>query len=662
MDQPICHVMNSGQRGAASLKTILVLFTGSLMLLVITATAVTSFDRFRDYVSQQLEVHARDGATAIGLSLSNAIDGRDPVAAASLVDAVFDSGRYLSIRYLSPQGDSVVARESRLSGLNVPSWFVSLVSLPTPTGEAAVVHGWTQLGSVEVVSHPGPAYEDLWSGALHMLAGAMIIGGLGAATLVWLTGRLLRPLRALEVQAEALGSREFGHRVKPHATRELNQVTVALNQMADNMEEQFEGQARLIEHLRRLNNEDAVTGLSSRAAFDLRLTAEIESEERAATGVLTVIHLAGFADYNLRHGRDEADVVLVRVANCLQAFTTAHVGTFSGRRSGAEFALFIPASGADALVWVRELVSELGLIYAGDRHQETMAVHAGLADRLEGQSVSNLWAAADEALRKAQVAGPSGCCLADRGRTEHRSSTQWHALITEAINANRLSLWAQPMMESRSGAIRFQQVSSRLDSEDGPVRASVFVPMAERFGLVADIDRFVIARSLDLLRTDADLQLSVTLGEGSMASSQFRDDLIRQMSVAGQERQRLMLGVSERALHLDRSRVAGLVRTLGELKVPVIADRFGVGGVPFSYLRNLSFTAVRIDHSFSRDVDHHYENRFFVESVVSIAHSAGKQVFVSGVETAAEYEALVETGVDGLMGYHLGRPSMLAGS
>jgi EAL domain-containing protein (putative c-di-GMP-specific phosphodiesterase class I) len=90
--------------------------------------------------------------------------------------------------------------------------------------------------------------------------------------------------------------------------------------------------------------------------------------------------------------------------------------------------------------------------------------------------------------------------------------------------------------------------------------------------------------------------------------------------------------------------------------VPVIVDRFGVGGVPFSYLRNLRFQALRIDSSFIHDIDSHEDNRFYLESVTTIAHSRGVRVYVTGVETASESSALAGLGIDGAMGYHLGRP------
>lgn len=135
------------QQGVASLRTILLVFTGTLLVLVLLASLVTSFGSFRNYVSGQLAGHARDGATAVGLSLSNAIDARDPVAAGSLIDAVFDSGRYLSVRYLDNQGNEVAGRSITLQDIRVPSWFRSLADLPLPVAEAEVVRagpGWAR--------------------------------------------------------------------------------------------------------------------------------------------------------------------------------------------------------------------------------------------------------------------------------------------------------------------------------------------------------------------------------------------------------------------------------------------------------------------------------------------------------------------------------------
>ncbi|WP_421843545.1 bifunctional diguanylate cyclase/phosphodiesterase [Marinobacter algicola] len=651
-DRQISH-----QQGVITLRSLLLLFTGGMLLLVLVAAASVSFDRFRDYMSDQLQGHARDGATAIGLSLSNAIDGRDPVASSSLIDAVFDSGRYLSVVYVNNQGEEVAGRGTSLREVDVPGWFVALADLPLPVGEAEVVRGWSRLGKVRVVSHPGRAYEDLWVVTVRIVAGSALIGGLGLIGLFWMMTRLMRPLRAVEKQAKALGKRDFRRRVDITSTRELNQVTHAMNQMADDLGRLFEGQAKLIQHLRKVNNEDNLTGLASRGAFEQRLKVEVESEERSAPGVLFLIQLEAFAQYNQSYGRDEADRLLIRIAGALNAFVNAHSDSFAGRLTGAGFAVFLPGvSRADGVIWCRQLVEELDGIYSDLSAPMDVAVHAGIAQAAETRKAGELMSAADEALRQAQMEEGSACHAADRDRPEHHDSEKWRVMIGAAIAQGQMSLWMQPMISNGDDGVLFHQVFSRMRTEDGWIKAGIFVPMAERFGMIPDIDRWVLERSLALLRLEPDTRLALSLGMVSVASETFRKELLEQLSAAGMERRRLQIGISEQAVHHHRTAVGLLVRGLNRLKVSVIVDRFGVGGVPFSYLRNLRFQALRIDNSFVHDIDSHDDNRFYLESVTTIAHSRGVRVYVTGVETAAEYAALQGVGIDGAMGYHLGRP------
>ncbi|MGF2734157.1 bifunctional diguanylate cyclase/phosphodiesterase [Marinobacter sp. DUT-1] len=645
------------QAGMITLRTLLLLFTGSLLVFVLVAGFVTSFSHFRGYVSEQLTGHARDGATAVGLSLSNAIDGSDPVASASLIDAVFDSGRYLRVIYLDHKGEIIAGRRKSLDQIGVPAWFRSVADLPLPVAEAEVVRGWRRLGTVQVVSDPGRAYRDLWRIASGLVVAILVIGVLGLFVLFMLLTRTLRPLAALEEQAKALGNRDFRRHVTIRSTRELNQVTEAMNQMSDDLGHLFEGQARLIQHLRRLNNEDPVTGLASRSAFDQRLKVEVESEEKSAPGILILIHLWDFAGFNQAFGRAEGDRLLMRIASELDRFMARHAGSFAGRRTGADFAIYLPgAMPADGSVWCRGLVEELDSIYADLASSMIVAVHAGLARARVGRSARELMSAADEALRKAQALGETGCQLANGEQEHHHNQETWRVILTEAIRKQRFSLWLQPMISEHTESPLYYQVFSRLETPEGELKASVFVPMAERFGLVEQIDRLLMQRVLERLAAKPGQELAVSLAGASVASEAFREDLLAWLEQAGDSARQLWIGISEQTIHHHRTAAGLLVRALGRINVPVLVDRFGVGGVPFSYLRNLRFQALRIDNSFIHDIDSHEENRFYLESVIGIAHRRGVRVFATGVETAAEYSELCKLGIDGAMGYHLGRP------
>ncbi len=640
-----------------TLQSLLLLFTGALLVALLLAAFATSYGYFRGYVADQLEAHARDGATATGLSLSNAIDGSDPVASASLIDAVFDSGKYLSVEYINHDGEVIAGRTMALQTTVAPEWFVAMAELPLTAAEAQVVRGWTRLGTVRVISHPGRAYDDLWRITVGLFAGVLIIGGVGLVTLFMLLRRLLRPLKALEAQAHALGQRDFRRRIRVRSTRELNRVTEAMNQMADDLGRLFEGQGKLIQHLRKVNNEDAVTGLASRTAFDQRLKVEVESEEKAAPGVLMMIQLGYFGDYNRAYGQPEADHLLQEIGGYLKQFVVRHAESFAGRRTGAEFAVFLPGvSLTDASAWAESLVTELDQLYSTLASPMDTSVYVGLAPARKTESIRELLTAADEALTQARHKGESGVQIAGGVNGNHHDMEAWRIIIANAIGNRNLALWFQPMVQGENRSLVYYQVFSRIRTADGDLRAGLFVPLAERLGLIKDLDRILVQQVLEYLTARPDTVLAISLGRGTVADADFRRDLLAALADAGEASKRLWVGIPELAMSHHRKSANAMVLALVRAGVPVLVDRFGVGGVPFSYLKNLPFSAMRIDNSFIHDLDSHGENRFWVESVIGIARSRGVRVFATGVETAAEYSVLCELGIDGAMGYHLGRP------
>ncbi|SFR60491.1 diguanylate cyclase/phosphodiesterase [Marinobacter daqiaonensis] len=648
---------------AITLRTLLMLFTGGLVLLLITISMAVSFDRFRSYMAEELEGRTRDAATAIGLSVSNAIDASDVVAVGRLIDSVFDSGDYLSVAFVDHENRQIVGRSRSLDDLGVPGWFMELADLPRPVGTADVLQGWRWLGQIRVRGHPGNAYRDLWRVSLSLALAAVVVGSLALVLLYVLLGRLLLPLRTLERQAKAIGRRDFRLRTKVRSTRELNHVTQAMNQMTEDLEQLFAGQAALISHLRRINNEDSLTGLASRNAFEQRLAVETVSEEERKPGALVLVQITGFADFNKRLGRPEADQLLIRAATEIREFLHEHAGSFAGRRAGAEFAVFIPGGApADALLWARDLVEKLQTVcieFIGEADPDGLAltVHAGVAGTSERVSVKSLFESADVALRRAQTSGISGCELADTDLEVHHGAEQWRVLLERALEREQLWLWQQPLVAASDELPVFQQVFSRVLVDGEWIRGNVFVPIAERYGIMARIDLMVISRVLERLETEPRAVLGLSLGASSVADAEFSATLVEKLEAAGPLVERLWVGVPEQVVHYRRRNAQVFIRRLRRCGAMVMVDRFGVGGVPFSYMKNLPIQALRIDSSFVHGIDRHDENRFYLESMITIARGRGVRVFASGVETEAEWRTLKAAGVDGAIGYHLGRPA-----
>ncbi|EGG94253.1 GGDEF and EAL domain protein, partial [gamma proteobacterium IMCC1989] len=134
----------------------------ALILFLLTANMIITLYNARLNIYQQLKVHSQDTATSLGFSLSQAALDKDNVQMSLMVDAIFDRGYYRRITFKGLEGEEVINRVLPLSSTDVPNWFIRWLPLPEPAGSAQVSSGWYQLGEIEVVSHPGFAYQDMW--------------------------------------------------------------------------------------------------------------------------------------------------------------------------------------------------------------------------------------------------------------------------------------------------------------------------------------------------------------------------------------------------------------------------------------------------------------------------------------------------------------------
>ena len=174
-----------------------------LLLLGFLGTMIVSTSNLRSFLVTQLESHAQDTATSLGLSLSPQMQAQDLPIMTSMVDAIFDRGDYSNISVVAINGEVLIERSKPVSPEQVPDWFINTIPLQTPRTEALVMSGWKQAATVAVTSHSGRAYNELWSNTVDTLklflasAAITLLLGLLAVRV------LLRPLQRVEMQADA---------------------------------------------------------------------------------------------------------------------------------------------------------------------------------------------------------------------------------------------------------------------------------------------------------------------------------------------------------------------------------------------------------------------------------------------------------------------------
>lgn len=633
----------------------------TLFLLVFAGTFAISVNNTRNYIAAQLESHAQDTATSLGLSLSTAMQQDDRTTMTSMVDAIFDRGYYREIRVVSIDGRPLVERNLKVRIEGVPEWFARLVPLETPHGEALVMAGWRQVGRVTVRSHPGYAYVRLWRESVQtfwlFLGSALAALALGSLLL----RLVLRPLKAVEEQARAICNREFPVQERLPWARELRSVVEAMNRMSIKVREMFEEQVRTSERLRAQAYMDPVTGLANRRYFDTHLQHLLRSPDEFAAGALLLIELDDFKRYNEQHGYPAGDRLMREVAAAIGRVCQP-LQCFIARLGGADFAILVPHAGSgEAERMAEQIASALrGLHEQGLTEAEGVG-HIGIALFRGHETADEFLSEADMALRAAQAKGPNAWHLFEGPalkRADIHDAGYWAERLRKVISDRRIILCFQPVRSCRDeGALLHHETLLRIREPDGGLlSAGIFMPMAQKLGLNLELDRLVVSRLKEIAEAGGvdGGRLAVNLSPGTVRDPDFVDWLCGELQRAPSLAARLIIELPERGAveHLDAAR--RLAERTGALGVRVSLDHFGRGFASFGYLRNLKIDYLKIDGSYIHGIDQDKDNQFFVQTLARIAHGLDIRIIAESVETRQEWETLQSLEVDGGQGYWVG--------
>src|SRR3990172_8358346 len=191
------------------LSRLLVSLISLLWVLVFIATLAIVIDSTKDYLQKAMESHAQDTATSLGLSTPHSGRVKDVETVERMTAAIFDRGYYREILVKSTDGKILVKKSVEEAVKGVPDWFVDYFSLSTPRMSAIVMDGWRQAATIEVVSHPGHAYAELWRVSVRS-AWVLLFVAIVSLVVVLVVLRLaLRPLDAMEAQAINISQRQF---------------------------------------------------------------------------------------------------------------------------------------------------------------------------------------------------------------------------------------------------------------------------------------------------------------------------------------------------------------------------------------------------------------------------------------------------------------------
>lgn len=230
--------------------------------------------------------------------------------------------------------------------------------------------------------------------------------------------------------------------------------------------------------------------------------------------------------------------------------------------------------------------------------------------------------------------------------------------LFKAYKENRLRLAYQPVIKSSDGSVAHYEALLRLVSQTGKISsAGALIPIAEKMGLIDLIDTMVMEMVIAEVKSTPDIVLAFNVSNHTTENPVWMDRITELLKDEPDVARRVIVEITETAIHRDLRRTAFFVASLQSLGCAVALDDFGSGYTSFRQLKALSVDMVKIDGVFVKDIAQNADSRFFVKTLLDFAQGFGLETVAEFVETGEVAKILMEMGVGYLQGYYLGKPA-----
>ncbi|MDQ1520340.1 MAG: hypothetical protein QOI55_1413 [Actinomycetota bacterium] len=407
---------------------------------------------------------------------------------------------------------------------------------------------------------------------------------------------------------------------------------------------------------------DPLTRLSNRTLLGESLGRALSRAQRHDSAIAVLIFdLDHFKQVNDTLGHPAGDDLLIacsgRLTSCIRDDNVV------GRLGGDEFAvILVGPSAAEAEVVAQRLLDAIAEPTIVSGHQIVMTASIGIAYASPGSTGEELLRNADLAMYVAKSLGRGRYEVFDDSMHERAiNRLELEADLRAAIATDEITIECQPIVDIGTGCMTGAEVLARwIHPERGPISPGVFIPIAERTGLIVPIGHRVFERACDVAQQLGAIDPSLTVTV-NVSPVQLIDDLLPEtfaglLAEHGVDPHRIVLEVTETVLMQDLSLAAQRLAALKKIGVRIAVDDFGVGHSSLSYLRNLPVDVLKIDKSF---VDELPTGSDVTRMMIQLGRMLGLDVIAEGVESATQHDELKLLGCPRAQGYLFARPMRL---
>lgn len=399
---------------------------------------------------------------------------------------------------------------------------------------------------------------------------------------------------------------------------------------------------------------DSLTGLYNRFGLVTELKRHLDSPLKRDPLALHIVDLDGFKAVNDAWGHAVGDELLVLVAREL-AYCHPEI-IAAARLGGDEFAVLqlgpsAPSRIAAAILHTFEKPFQI----------EGRTIEVGASIGIAGDDGlvdgPELLRRADMALYQAKDDGRSRqVTYQEQLDIDRETVALLEAELRMALENDEIQPYFQPLVSAASGELHGVEALARWCSRSGNISPEVFIPLAEKAGLIDVLGLQMLTKSVRVVKPWSQLALSVNVSPIQLCNPEFAADVMSLLRAEGFEPERLTLEITEGVLMSNPDQAKRAIDALKTTGIRFALDDFGCGYASIGALRQFGFDRMKIDRSLVTAVDEEASGVDVLKATISLAAALGIPVTAEGIESAHQAEMLREAGCDQLQGYLVGRP------
>lgn len=447
---------------------------------------------------------------------------------------------------------------------------------------------------------------------------------------------------------------------------EFNNVGLAMAKFAQFSQQQFQ---QMSEHAKEATADalkDSVTGLPNRNRFVQFYQEQLDQSQQNEFGVLAISRCTELQQINQSRGYVEGDKYIQAVAAILEKVVSPYRDAQLFRLNSSDFGVLLPRiTLKEAENFASQLQSRLNE-YQQLTELDSVA-YTGVASYESGKPLGELLAVTDMSISLAQTKQTNAYHLHKESSTGEMSASSygnqnWRAVIDDVLNNNRVSLLIQTIQPSNRSSKTYNEILVRFKTlENQLLPTAAFLAMAEKLDKMVEIDRLIIETALTTIkhRNMLDQYFGINLSARSIHDDHFIVWLERRLLKDAGLAAKLVFEVSEFGMQQNLKTSKRLIDMLHRCGSRLTVEKFGMGITSFKFFRDLKPDFIKMDGSYTRQIDEDKNNQYFMRLMIDLAHRIGVAVLAESVETQEEKHTLESLFIDGSQGYYIGKPTPL---